>query len=219
MIIPSFAIERTQELLHDIEDFCTIDGCEKPAFYLDSPLAQKVTDVFAKYPVYLNQEIFKDHSDSDIFGLERLKITGSVEDSKQIRHEPNPKIIIAGSGMMNGGRILYHARDFLPDEKNSLLIVGYQAAGTLGRRILEGEKHVRIMGQEINIRASVEAIGSYSAHADLPQMISYLSKIGGLKKAFVVHGEPDQSLTLPKNITGRLKVEALMPQIGESYEL
>lgn len=219
LIIPSFAIERTQELLHDIEDFCMVEGCEKPTFYLDSPLAQKVTAVFKKYPKFLRAGIFKEHEDADIFGLERLKITGSVEDSKQIRNAPNPKVIIAGSGMMNGGRILYHARDFLGDAQNRLLIVGYQSQNTLGRRILDGEKQIKILGRLITVRAGVLAIGSYSAHADSLQMVSWLEKIKGLKQVFLVHGEGDQMLALSETIKNKLNIESKMPQLGESFEV
>jgi len=219
LIIPSFAIERTQELLHDIEDFCTIDGCEKPAFYLDSPLAEKVTGVFRKYPQFLNMKIRDEHKDFDFFGLERLKITTSVTDSKSIRSQPNPKVIIAGSGMMNGGRILFHARDFLGDENNSILIVGYQSFGTLGRRILEGDKTVKILGEKINIFAKVLAIGSYSAHADSPQILDWVGNIRNLKKVFLVHGEIDQSQILSQKLESKINVNVEIPQLGGSYEL
>ncbi|MBI2012559.1 MBL fold metallo-hydrolase [Candidatus Curtissbacteria bacterium] len=219
LIIPSFAIERTQELLHDIDHFCEIDKCEKPTFFLDSPLAQKVTAVFGKYPKFLGSKIRKEHLDYDFFGLGRLKITATVAQSKAIRDNPNPKVIIAGSGMMNGGRILYHAIDFLGDPKNTLLIVGYQSKGTLGRRIIDGERSVKIMGKIINVCAQVVAIGSYSAHADSPQLTGWLAAINELKKVFFVHGEADQGLALANNIKSQLKKEAILPQTGESYDL
>lgn len=219
LVIPSFAIERTQELLHDIDHFCTVNNCEKPTFYLDSPLAQKVTEVFTKYPKFLSNNVRTEHTDFDFFGLERLKITSSVEESKEIRSAPNPKVIIAGSGMMNGGRILFHVRDFLVDEKNTLLIVGYQSKGTLGRRLLEGEKDVKILGKNIHVKASVVAIGSYSAHADLPQIISWLGEINNLREVFIVHGEVDQALVLSKNIESQLKIKTNIPQTGEEYTL
>src|SRR3990167_7521545 len=104
LLIPSFAIERTQELLHDIDHFCTINNCQKPTFFLDSPLAEKVTAVFKKYPKFLSNKLRHEHTDYDFFGLDRVKFTTTVAESKEIESAPNPKIIIAGSGMMNGGR-------------------------------------------------------------------------------------------------------------------
>lgn len=219
LMIPSFAIERTQELLHDIDDFCSVTGCEKPEFYLDSPLAQKVTQVFGKYPEFLGQNLRNEHKDNDFFGLERVHITSTVDESKHIEVSPNPKVIIAGSGMMNGGRILHHAIRYLADPKNMLLIVGYQAKGTLGRRIFEGEKQIKIFGKEVNVAAQVKSIGSYSAHADMVQIVDWISAISEVRKVFLVHGETDQSSVLARELESKLKVEAIVPQQGEEYEL
>lgn len=219
LLIPSFAIERTQELLNDIEDFCSIKGCEKPTFYLDSPLALKVTEVFKKYPKYLKADVIHEYTNGDLFGLSRIHQTPSVEESKNIEKSPNPKIIIAGSGMMNGGRILHHALRYLVDENCSLLFVGYQAQGTLGRKLFEGEREVKIFGKAVYVNAQIRSIGSYSAHADMPQLINWVSKIAGLKQVFLVHGEAEQSLALGKEIESKLKVKINIPQIGEEYEL
>ena len=219
LMIPTFAIERTQELLHDIEDFCTTQGCEKPAFYLDSPLALKVTEVFKKYSSYLNNDMQKKHPDSDFFGFDRLHICPTVEDSKAINTSPNPKVIIAGSGMMNGGRILYHIRNYIDNPNNTLLIVGYQAKGTLGRRLYDGDKEISIFGKKAKVSANIFAIGSYSAHADMPQLINWISKIKNLQKVFLVHGESEQALTLSNQITSKLNIDTVIPQQGESYEL
>jgi len=219
VMIPSFAIERTQELLHDIEHFCVSQKCEKPSFYLDSPLASKVTGVFKKYPQYLSKKLQEAHTDDNFFGLERVKITASVDESKAINSAANPKVIIAGSGMMNGGRILHHMQRYIGNANNTLLIIGYQASGTLGRKIFEGEKEVRIFGENLKVRAKVKAIGSYSAHADLPQLIEWISKIENLKRVFIVHGESEQSLVFSKNLREKLNLEPVIPQQGESYDL
>ena len=218
LMIPSFAIERTQELLHDIDQFCTINGCTRPEFFLDSPLASKATVVFNKYPNFLNKKM-QDTARGDFLGLMRIKITASVEESKGINEFPAPKIIIAGAGMMNGGRMLHHMMRYLPDSNNTLLVIGYQAKGTLGRRIIDGAKEIRIFGKNVPVCADVVKIGSYSAHADMPQLINWLAQIKELKKAFIVHGETEQSLALAKNIDEKLKIDAVVPQIGESYEL
>lgn len=219
LMIPSFAIERTQELLHDIEHFCTKEKCVRPMFYLDSPLATKVTSVFKKYPDYLSANLRGAHRNNDFFGMDRLKITSSVEESKAINSEPNPKVIIAGSGMMNGGRILHHIKRYIENANNTLLIVGYQASGTLGRIIFDGAKEIRVFGETLKVRAKIKAIGSYSAHADLPQLLEWISKIGGLKKVFIVHGENEQSLTLARNLKDKLNLDSVVPQQGESYDL
>jgi len=108
---------------------------------------------------------------------------------------------------------------YLPDSNNTLLVIGYQAKGTLGRRIIDGAKEIRIFGKNVPVCADVVKIGSYSAHADMPQLINWLAQIKELKKAFIVHGETEQSLALAKNIDEKLKIDAVVPQIGESYEL
>lgn len=219
LMIPSFAIERTQELLHDIDHFCEVGNCEKPIFFLDSPLAEKVTKVFEKYPEYLNAKITKSHKAGDIFGEDRVKITASVEESKAIDLAPAPKIIMAGSGMMNGGRILFHLQKYISDPTSTVLIVGYQAQGTLGRRLFDGEHEVKIFGKKYKVRAKVMAIGSYSAHADRPQLLSWLGNIKGVKKIFLVHGEAESALALGKEIKSQLNVENVIPQQGEEYEI
>lgn len=219
LMIPTFAIERTQELLHDIEHFCAVGNCEKPTFYLDSPLAAKVTRVFEKYPEYLSKTLNRLHENEDFFGLERLTITQTVQQSEAIDESPNPKVIIAGSGMLSGGRIIFHAQKYLGDAKNTLLIVGYQPAGSLGRRLIEGDRLVKILGKTIKVMAKIESIRSYSAHADLPQLINWLGNIGGCRNIFLVHGETDQMLTLSRAINNNLKIKTAIPQYGESYEL
>lgn len=219
LMIPSFAIERTQELLHDIDNFCDVSGCEKFNIYLDAPLAVKVTELFKKYNEYLNHQVNSEYADGNFLGLERVHITPTVEDSKAIADAANPKIIIAGSGMMNGGRILHHALDYLGDSRNALLFVGYQANGTLGRRLFNGDKKVKIFGKNVEVRAQVKSIGSYSAHADMPQLVDWVSKVNGAKKVFLVHGESEQAMILAREISNKLKIEVEMPQQGEGYEV
>ena len=219
LLIPSFAIERTQELLHDIEHFCSVGNCAVPRFYLDSPLAEKVTRVFGKYPEYLNSNVRSEFRNGAIFALDHVQITSTVDESRAIDNAPAPKIIIAGSGMMNGGRILFHLQKYIADFKNGILIVGYQAYGTLGRRLFEGDREIKIFGRKCAVGAHVYAIGSYSAHADEPQLISWLAKIGGVSKIFLVHGESSESLALSKGIKSTIEAEVMIPQQGESYDL
>lgn len=219
LLIPSFAIERTQELLHDIEHFCTTDKCLLPSFYLDSPLAEKVTEVFKKYPEYLKKSLFVDHEDGDLFGFDRLNVTSSPAESRKIDDANCPKIIIAGSGMMNGGRILFHLQRYIEDENNAILIIGFQAKGTLGRRLLDGEKEVKIFGKKFDVKARVLAIGSYSAHADSLQLISWISRINNLKKVFLVHGELSESEGLATSLKSRINAEINIPELGQEFNL
>lgn len=217
LMIPAFAIERTQELLHDIELFCEKGNCLIPRFYLDSPLANKVTGVFEKYRDFLSPDLKEENL--DIFALHRVKITTSVDQSKEINETPGPKIIIAGSGMMNGGRILHHVRQYIDDPKNAILFVGFQAEGTLGRRIFEGEREIKIFGEKHTVRAQVLAIGSYSAHADSEQLIDWITPIAGLARIFLFHGERSQSEIFRVKLKEKLNVDADVPDLGQSYEI
>ena len=219
LMIPSFAIERTQELLHDIEYFCKTGNCAIPQFYLDSPLALKVTKVFGKYPEFLNQNVRTEFRDGAIFAVDHVKICDSVDESKAIDDAPSPKIIIAGSGMMNGGRILFHLQKYVQDAKNCILIIGYQAKGTLGRRLVDGEREIKIFGKKFDVACQIHKIGSYSAHADQPQLVAWLAKITGVKKIFLVHGESEESVALSLVIAQKMSLEATIPQQGEVYEL
>ena len=167
----------------------------------------------------MNQNVHDVHKDQDFFGFERLHICSTVDESKAINTAPNPKVIIAGSGMMNGGRILFHIKNYIGDPNNTLLIVGYQAKGTLGRRLFDGEKEISVFGEKITIRAQVVAIGSYSAHADSVQLVNWISKIGNLKRVFLVHGENEQALFLSSQIEKKLKIITTIPQKNEVYSL
>lgn len=217
LMIPAFAIERTQELLHDIEHFCEKGNCVIPRFYLDSPLADKVTGVFERYQNFLARDLKKENL--DIFALHRVKITSSVEESKEIDETHGPKIIIAGSGMMNGGRILFHMQKYAGDPKNALLFVGFQSEGTLGRRIFDGERDIKIFGEKHTVQAQVYAIGSYSAHADSVQLTDWISNIQGLKRVFLFHGERSQSEAFRNTLNEKLKIVAEIPNLGDSYEV
>ncbi|PJE51532.1 MAG: MBL fold hydrolase [Candidatus Yanofskybacteria bacterium CG10_big_fil_rev_8_21_14_0_10_36_16] len=176
LIIPSFAVERTQELLFELNELIENKRIPRIPVFVDSPLAIKITEVYRKYQKNFNKQASElIESGDDIFHFPGLKMTRTVNESKSINEVPPPKIIIAGSGMSVGGRILHHERKYLPDPKSTMLFVGYQVIGTLGRAILEikdkrkvGKKSnsVRIFGNEIPVNCNIVAIGGYSAHAD-----------------------------------------------------
>jgi metallo-beta-lactamase family protein len=144
----------------------------------------------------------------------------SRDDSKAINDTPRPKVIIAGSGMMNGGRIQHHLIRYLSDKRSTILIIGYQASGTLGRRLYSGEKQVDVLGERVEVRASIVSIGAYSAHADQPQLLNWIKSAEALPKhIYCTHGEEDAAAALATLITDELKVRADVPRPGDTVEV
>lgn len=232
LMIPSFAMERTQQLLYHINDLIEHKRIPAVPVYIDSPLAIHITEVYKKYPQYYNKEAVAEiDSGDDIFNFPGLRFTVSVKESKAINDSSSPKVIIAGSGMSQGGRIVHHEVRYLPDPKNTLLMVGYQAEGTLGRRLADGVKQVEILDQAVEVRAKIEKISGYSAHADqiyLMDWVKRFQKFGfdkgrgqrhELKKVFVVQGESGPAGTLASFIRDELGVDAAVPEMGETVEL
>lgn len=213
LMIPAFAMERTQEMIFEINQLVEQKRIPRIPVFVDSPLAIKLTEVYKKYRRYLT-------SGEMHFNFAGLKMTLTTEESKSINNVPPPKVIIAGSGMSHGGRILHHERRYLPDPNSMLLVVGYQATGSLGRRLLDGEKTVKIFGEEVNVRCKIKAIGGYSAHADKPQLIDWIKpQRQNLKNIFLVQGEEKEADILAQSIADELAVKATIPDNGISYEL
>ena len=202
LLIPAFSVGRTQEIVYSISRLMrngSIPGC---CAYVDSPLAVNVTDVFARHPETYDKEIRKVMRESgDPFGFEIIEYVRSVEESKRLNTMPGPMIVLSASGMMEGGRILHHARNTVEDENNCILFVGYQAQHTTGRRLLEGADEVRIFGEKHKVRAQVAKMNEFSAHADRNELMEWM---GGFKRkpetVFVVHGEEDQSLPFAERL-------------------
>ena len=223
LMIPSFSLERTQVLLFELNNLHEEKKIPQVPVFLDSPLAIKMTAVYRKYPSYYNpeaQEIAA--SDGDLFGFPGMRVTTTVDESKSINFVPQPKIIIAGSGMSQGGRILHHEERYLSDPNSTILIVGYQVKGSRGRKILDGEKSVFLFGQQIPVHCRVEVLQSYSAHADQPTIVNWIKEAntkGRLKKIFVVQGEERVSNVLASVVHSQLGIEAIVPAPGQSVEL
>lgn len=221
LMIPAFATERTQEILFLLNEMILEKKIPEMPVFVDSPLAIRTTEIFERYVSYYNEDvknIFRAHP--NLFQSRKLKFTETVEESKQINEVPAPKVIIAGSGMMTGGRILHHLRRYLGDEKSILLIVGYQAAGSFGRRLIDGEKIVKIFGDEITVGADIRKINGFSAHADEPQLFAFVEAARDtLKHVFAVHGEESVALHLVQEIRDRLGIAADAPMLGEEFEL
>lgn len=223
LMIPSFAVERTQELLFQLDEFIKNRQIANVPIFLDSPLAIKITKVYEKFFRYFKPETVRIlERRGGLFKFDWLSITPTTEDSKKINDTPAPKIIIAGSGMSQGGRILHHERRYLSGNKNTILFVGYQVAGSLGRRILEGEKEVSIMGERVPVRCRVAAIGGFSAHADqkgLLKLVATANEGRGVKKAFAVQGEEESALAVVNKIKSDLNIDATVPDIGQTFDL
>ena len=229
LMIPAFAMERTQELLYELNELVENGRIPKMPIFVDSPLAIKLTSVYKKYSQdsdYFDQEALSALRKGDaIFDFPGLKLTLTTEQSKEINEVLPPKIIIAGSGMSQGGRILHHEYRYLSDPKNMILFIGYQSQGSLGRRILDGAKigrpfNVKIFGEEIPVKCKVKAIGGYSAHADQPRLLNWLNPMRlTLKKVFIVQGEEDQMIPLAARIKDELAIETEIPSKGEEIVL
>ncbi|MEX2090682.1 MAG: MBL fold metallo-hydrolase [Candidatus Paceibacterota bacterium] len=223
LMIPSFAMERTQELLYELNDLMNHKKIPYVPVFIDSPLATNLTEVYKKYPDYFNKKTkYIINSGDDIFNFPGLKFTRTSQESKGINDIPAPKIIIAGSGMSMGGRILHHEKRYLSDPNSTILFVGYQVKNSLGRKILDGEKTVSIFGEKIPVNCRVEAIGGYSAHADQVMLLRWVDTANlqaKLKKVFIVQGEEESSQALADKIKETIKIEAIVPSIGDSFEL
>lgn len=223
-MIPAFALERTQEMIFELDELVRNGRIPRVPVFIDSPLAIKLTAVYQKYaydPHYFNPEsIALVRSGDTLFNFPGLRLTLTTEQSKEINDVPPPKVIMAGAGMSNGGRILHHERRYLSDPKSTILFVGYQAEGSLGRQILDGARKVKMFGEEIPVNCKVKAIGGYSAHADQPQLLKWVEAMRRhVKKVFVVQGEEDESVPLAQKIEDELAVETEVPRMGEAVVL
>ena len=221
LIIPTFALERTQELLFHLHALFEEGRVPRVPVFIDSPLAIKLTEVYKKHESYFNTETKNIvRSGDDILNFPGLTLTLTTEQSKEINGVKPPKIIMAGSGMSQGGRILHHEIRYLPDPKSAIVFVGYQAQGSLGRQILEGAKEVRINGETVSVRCHVINIPGYSAHADQPRLLKWVGAMRStLEKVFVVQGEEDSSNALAGKIRDTFAIAAEVPKSGESVEL
>jgi len=221
LMIPAFAVERTQELLCELNEL--VANCRIPQMpiFIDSPLAIKATEIYKKYPDYFNKDaksfISKGH---DLFKFSGLKYTEQVEDSKAINIVSPPKIIIAGSGMSAGGRIVFHEKMYLPDSRNCLLITNFQVKGSPGRRILEGAKDINILDENVPIKAKIATIQGYSSHADRKALYNWLDNFNKpIKQIWAVQGEEEPAKSLVQLIKDHLGISASVPRSGETVEL
>jgi metallo-beta-lactamase family protein len=221
LLIPAFSLERTQELLHRIDHLKKNKLIkEETLVFLDSPMAIRATMIFKHFADLYNNELAGHAKLDDPFDFPGLVLVEKGGESAKIKEVDRAKVIIAGSGMMSGGRIMNHAITFLPLESTRLLLVGYCANGTVGRRIQEGAVKVKIYDQEVDIKATVKETSSMSAHADQPKLMNWLSKIQGVKKVFLTHGEELPRLVLAQKIKNELSItDIVLPEMNQIEEL
>lgn len=221
LMIPAFSIERTQELIFVFNQMVEHKEIPLIPVFLDSPLGINITKVYQKYEKEFNENIESIvKKGDDIFSFAGLNISKTSEDSKAIALAPSPKIILAGAGMSNGGRIVYHEARYLPDPRNTLLLVGYQAAGTLGRKLQDGLKTIHIHGEEIKVKAEVIEIAGFSAHKDSDHLQEFAADMkDSLEKVFVVLGEPDSQNYLAQRLIEFYHLPVKVPELNEVIEI
>jgi len=195
ILIPAFAVERTQQLIYTLNQIVESRCIPEIPVYVDSPLAVDATEVFRLHPECFNEEIYRFFFEKrNPFGFEQLHLVRQVAESMKLNELEGPALIIASSGMCEAGRILHHLRNNIGDPSNTVLFVGYCARETLGWKLRQGFQRVNIFGESFEVKAKVEALDSFSGHADRSELLEYFKKTGGPKKrVWLVHGEPDQS--------------------------
>lgn len=221
VIIPSFAVGRTQLLVYVLHKLFNQNRIPDMPIFVDSPMATHATEVFRSYPEYLDREttrVFPKGSE-DPFGFQRLTYTVDAEASKRLNGLTFPHVIISGSGMAEGGRILHHLRNNLENPKNLLLFVGYAAKDTLARKIMDGQHEVKVFGEERIVRCKVAIIDAFSAHADRRTLLDYVdfTPPSRLKHIFLVHGEPEQSLSLKDALRSKGYENVYYPAVGDVF--
>lgn len=221
LIVPSFAVGRTQELLYSIRELEAAGAIPSVPVYVDSPMAINATGVFEKH----QRDFDLESKVAGLSGIEilkpaRLEFAESRDKSMALNGVKNRAIIISASGMVTGGRILHHMVHRLPNCRNTILFIGYQAEGTRGRTILEGAERVKIHGQYVPIKAQVENISGFSAHADYHEILAWLSNFNSSpRRVFIVHGEPGQSSALSQRIEAKFGWSTTVPEYSDRFEL
>jgi len=222
VLIPAFAVGRTQEILYLIRELEDEKAIPVLPVTVDSPMAAAATSVYA------NRKEEQDEEYTSILTQQRhplrthsMSTASSRQESKRLNDAKGARVIISASGMMTGGRVLHHAMRLVPDPETTIVFVGYQAAGTTGRRILDGEPEVKIMGQRVAVRCRVAKIGGFSAHADYAEVLRWLEGIesGVPRQTFLTHGEPEAATAMAGHIKEKFGWNVHVPQYGERIEL
>lgn len=217
LLIPSFSLDRAQELMHIIMHLKK-DGKVLPEtpIILDSPMAEKATKIYTNYPKYFNPHINAEYKIGEMFDFVGLEVTKNWKESQALHSRPEPKVIIAGAGMMTGGRIVGHAQFYLPMKSTRLMIVGYQGEGSLGRELLNGKSEVLINRQKILVNGSTHDTQGLSSHADQRQLLKWLKSIKGVKKLVLTHGDDHSRIGFKEKVTQEIGInEIFLPRLNE----
>ena len=222
VLVPAFAVGRAQELVATIHDLCESGAiCDVPIF-VDSPMAKNANDTFVKHPEVFDEATARQFRTEHgaPFGFRRLRYVGSADESRALNERTEPCIIISASGMCEGGRILHHLKHGIGDPKNTVLFVGFQAEGTLGRRIRDGAQEVRILGDPVRVGAEIVALDGFSAHADQNELVSWVAKLEPKpKRIFLVHGEIGPAEALAVKLRERIGAEVAIPEKNQEFVL
>lgn len=221
VVMPTFSLERTQNILYSLNNLIEEKKIPSVPVFLDSPLAIKVTEIYRESQDDFNDAIKKEiASGDDIFNFPKLEFTPTARDSAHIEKTPNPKIILAGSGMSAGGRVTKHEMDHIEDPKSTILLVGYQSLGTLGRKLLDGAKSVTVDGRTYAVRAHIEQISGFSSHKDSDRLVAFVGETAeSVRRVFVAMGEPKASLFLIQKLRDTYGIDATFPEQGKKYVL
>ncbi|HAH31700.1 MAG TPA: MBL fold metallo-hydrolase [Elusimicrobia bacterium] len=222
IIIPSFALERAQEIIFIIDKLRRSKGAPDIPVYVDSPMTVSLTEIFNKHSGdFCFDEKFRDYArtDGDPFGFDYIRYLRTREESQTLNNKPGPMLIISASGMCEGGRVLHHLRNNIEKENTTVLLVGYQAEGTLGRRLQDGAPKVKIFGLEHEAWARVETLHSFSSHADKNDLLGFINSVKPARGIFLVHGDPKAREALKAALSAGGINGVICPQIGESFTL
>lgn len=223
LIIPAFSVGRTQNIVHTLDQLENEGRLPRTEAYVDSPLAVNATQVFEMHPECYDADLLEYlHHDKNPFGFNRLHYIRETRDSKRLNDKPGPYIVISSSGMMTAGRILHHLAHGLEDPRNTVLVVGYCADGTLGSKIVNGEKQVRIHGDTYEVKAQVKRLNGFSGHAGQDELLAFIRSgqaSAPLKQVFLVHGEGDRSERFQNYLVANGIGNVTVPHRGESFQL
>ncbi|MEK7579342.1 MAG: MBL fold metallo-hydrolase [Patescibacteria group bacterium] len=221
LLIPAFSVERSQLVLYELHALLKAGRIPRIPVYLDSPLAIKATHIYEHSSDIFNKTAQETIARGEkLFSFPELTLISEKEKSDVLAKVPGPKIIIAGSGMSHGGRVVSHEKHYLSDPKNALLIVGYQSPGSLGRQLEDGAKSVTIGREKIQVRAQIEKIHGFSGHRDVDGLLAFVTATGHtLKKVFVTMGEPRASQFFVQRLRDYLGVDAVYPELGQTFDL
>jgi metallo-beta-lactamase family protein len=221
ILIPAFALERTQEIVYHLNKLWQAHRIPDLPVFVDSPLSANLTEVFVNHPECFDKDTFDEfiNNRKNPFGFGRLQYTHDVSESKALNDLNGPAIIISASGMCENGRILHHLKNNIENSRNTIMIVGYMAKDTLGRKILDKQAVVNIFNEPHRLKAEVVNMDAFSGHADKNELYSYISNIKDVKKVFLVHGEEDQGMKFAGYLREKGFKDVVMPSRGEEFDI